>query len=285
MSITKDTEEKIKQEIRLHTVYKNTDIYRGYRNPNIRNINHVKNDLESSKGDFFTEIKDTADDYGGGCATYKFKLNQDLNLIDMPTSSNVLYKYAPENVKQILSQCYGANKDNKRSSYSGDKDRIVGDFCCELGYDGYYIGLNRMEVRSDFDSKAFAESEMYICEPINKFNLNAVEKMNTEKEDCRIPAAPQKKRKVQSPSKHMFGFMPKNHKNVNPKHAVPKKLNFDTPPRTPGGYRGGYVICPSKISQKNISKKSKMVRSKTKSRKSQRKTSHKSQKTSSSYLP
>lgn len=275
-----------------------TIIYRGYSNYSIKTIKHVKEDINENKGRFFSDVKEDADKYGECCATYSFKVKKTLTFIKFPESINWVYNEAKKQnnseVMKKLEISYGANKTPMyRNSFSSENDGIVGKFCSKLGYDGYYIAQRSFQVPPVFDREtSYAEAEMYIHKPKDKIVVN--DKMNKGVNDNRVPKCPSKKRKTSAfcysdennISTNIFGFIPSSGNNLfgnttPPSSPSSNKISTINAYSTPGGFRGGYVIRPSKTIKKGSNQNSKYrtlnktiknKSSKTSSRKSSRNT-------------
>lgn len=267
---------------------KDTIIYKGFHSSHIKNLTNINDMLGSNeKGYFFTDIQKDAEKYG---SVFVFITTQELRLIHMPYSVKILFddKRTPKKVKDALKQyfmatCKHRNESKYRNSVSSEKDRIVANYCCKLGYDGYYTGKGEMQVLpiNEIDEPSCAESEMYICNPIVGSKIMFIHKVEDPKRIASPPKVNKKSRKksrIETPEQLPPPHMPLQNLHFTPPQKIPRRNLFGDF----GGYKktptkGGYIIRPSQ--RTSFSKKSKRSQRKTSrklfgknSRKSQRKT-------------
>lgn len=191
--------------------------------------------------------------------TYKFTTVKEMRCIaiDKLNVNSPFYKNAPSDIQNILLSNYGL-KTKERLSES-DKDKVLANYICEKGLDGYAI--DNMETK--FDT---FHAEIAICHPSEKINVIGINVTDSEtaakfkQESILIQDKKDRKKRrplyPQSPSPKKFHPSYPNNENF----VLP--ISFLTPPSSPISPRMETFSTPPRSIRKGGSKKKRIKRNK-----------------------
>lgn len=217
----------------IYVIPQGTSLYRGESS-----INQPTYNLNKSKfPTFFGFVKDDIEkNYG---ITYEFTTKQEIRCIaiDLLNIETPFYVNSSKDIQTILENNYGLIT-KKRLSES-DNDKILANYVCDLGYDGYAI--QNMETK--FDT---FHAEIALCDAYAKLNQHGVRVTSPEKakklkmENVLIKKRPAKSRRVyedNSPVKPMNGLFDSFSSPPSSPMRPMQTISFETPPTSP--HRGG----------------------------------------------
>ena len=245
---------------------KNSIIYRGdndiYRNKkNIRQLNGPT---------FFGHSSEAVEKYG---VVFSFTCDKEYKLLALDDYSTIskLYKGAPRDIQTILKENYGYTENNEgeqRRNSVLEKDRMLVDYLCSLGYNGYatdmmenvdsFIGdFHREIVLCDPSSLTFNGQLTPESDVQNKLDEERLRKISELDKENRMNKKRNRNVVYESPPRNVasaFDFgSPVRMDESPPRRNVASALNFGTPPRntpsvfrTPGGKKRSLKRKPKK---------------------------------------
>ena len=136
---------------------KNSIIYRG------DNAIYRENIRELEESTFFGHSSEAVDKYG---VVFSFRCDKEYKLLALDDYSTIskLYNDAPPDIQTILKENYGYTEDKGRKQRRNsvvEKDRMLVNYICSLGYHGYATDMmeNVESVIGDF------HREIVLCNP------------------------------------------------------------------------------------------------------------------------
>jgi len=218
----------------IYVIPQGTHLYRGESS-----INQPTYNLTESKfPTFFGFVKDDIEkNYG---ITYEFTTKQEIRCIaiDLLNESSPFYVNSSPKIKTILETNYGLLTKKRLSE--NDNDKILANYVCDLGYDGYAI----QNMETEFDT---FHAEIALCNASIKLNQPGVRVTSPEKakqlkqESILIKNRPTKQsRRIyedNSPVKPMRGLFDSFSSPPSSPMRPIRPISFETPPASPN--RGG----------------------------------------------
>lgn len=213
-------------------------------------------------------ISSYEDEYG---VIFEFVTTRPYKLLalDDKKTQEVIYSTAPNNIKSILERNYGYNNGNRDSV--SESDRILSDYLCKNGYEGYAIHNMQTDMGGKF------HDELMIC------NADGVQYVKQVTPDSRVNNIIESG-KLKSLSKSMKNSRKQNRMSIQNNNEPVKKLfsddnndNDNKPVKKllfddDDDFNGGRKSKKNKKTKKNQIKK---VKNKRKTKKSQLKKSNK----------
>jgi hypothetical protein len=256
----------VKKTMGFYTLTKGSTIYRGdnaiYRNKkNIRQLNGPT---------FFGHSSEAVEKYG---VVFSFICDKDYKLLALDDYSTIskLYNDAPRDIQTILKENYGygyIEEGEQRRNSVLEKDRMLVDYLCSLGYNGYatdmmenvdsFIGdFHREIVLCDPSSLTFNGQLTPESDVQNKLEDERLRKISEQDKEKRNEKKRNRNVVYESPPRNVasaFDFgSPVRMDESPPRRNVASALNFGTPPRntpsvfrTPGGKKRSLKRKPKK---------------------------------------
>lgn len=242
----------------IYVIPQGTSLYRGESS-----INQPTYNLTESKfPTFFGFVKDDIEkNYG---ITYEFTTNTEIRCIaiDLLNVETPFYVNSSKDIQTILNINYGLLTKERLSE--SDKDKILANYVCDLGYDGYAI--QNMETK--FDT---FHAEIALCKSSTKLNQPGVRVTSPEKakqlkqESVLIKNKPTKQsRRIyedNSPVKPMRGLFDSFSSPPSSPMRPMRSILFETPPSSP--QKGGINKKKKTNKNKRTMKTTKTLRKKS----------------------
>ena len=214
----------------IYIIPQGMSLYRGESS-----INEPTYNLTESKFPiFFGFVKDDIEkNYG---ITYEFTTKQEIRCIaiDLLNESSPFYVNSSPKIKTILETNYGLLTKKRLSE--NDNDKILANYVCDLGYDGYAI----QNMETEFDT---FHAEIALCEAYAKLNQPGVRVTSPEKakqlkqESILIKNKPTKQsRRIyedNSPVNPMRGLFDSFSSPPSSPMRPMRSILFETPPSSP----------------------------------------------------
>ena len=249
----------------IYVIPQGTHLYRGESS-----INQPTYNLTESKfPTFFGFVKDDIEkNYG---ITYEFTTKQEIRCIaiDLLNESSPFYVNSSPKIKTILENNYGLLTKKRLSE--NDNDKILANYVCDLGYDGYAI----QNMETEFDT---FHAEIALCNASTKLNQLGVRVTSPEKakqlkqESILIKNRPTKQsRRIyedNSPVKPMMGLFDSFSSPPSSPMRPNRPISFETPPSSP--QKGGINKKRKTTKNKRTLKTTKTLRRKSGSKTNKR---------------